>query len=150
MYKLRPLSPGEVPNENAVTPQNQGSQVNPEGNVDKEEQKTPKQVSNGQFNIDPRIFSIAHNAYANAVNDRMTVRQIDAMRRGLTLYDPKNNTKYLEGDFDALMGGQQAAGQLLHMASQPLTSDGALQTAAYLDSANKALDYEKQGRVAHN
>jgi hypothetical protein len=35
----------------------------------------------------------------------MTVRQIDAMRKGLTLYDPKNNTKYLEGDFDALMSG---------------------------------------------
>ena len=70
------------------------------------------------------IYSIAHNSYANAVNDRMTANQIDAMRRGLTLYDPKNNTKYLEGDFDALMSGQQAAGQLMHLASQPLISDG--------------------------
>ncbi len=149
MYKLRPLNPGEVPNENAVTPQNQGSQVNPEGNVEKDE-KAPGRINNGQFNIDPRIYSIAHNAYANAVNDKMTVRQIDAMRRGLTLYDPKNNTKYLEGDFDALMQGEQAAGQIMHMASQPITSDGALQTAAYLDSATKAQDYIRQGRATNN
>ena len=96
------------------------------------------------------IYSIAHNAYANAVNDRMTARQIDAMRKGLTLNDFKNNTKYLEGDFDALMNGQQAAGQLMHLASQPLTSDGALQNAAYLDATNKALDYTRQGQNAHN
>ena len=57
------------------------------------------------FNINPMVYSIAHNTYANAINDRMTNRQIDAMRKGLTLYDPQNNTKYLEGDFDALMRG---------------------------------------------
>lgn len=146
MYKLRLLNSGEVPNENAVTSQN--PQLNPEGNVD--EQQTSKQVNNGQFNIDPKIFSIAHNAYANAVNDKMTVRQIDAMRKGLTLYDPKNNTKYLEGDFDALMSGQQAAGQLMHLASQPLTSDGALQASTYSDSITRALDYIRQGNAAHN
>lgn len=150
MYKLRPLNPGEVPNENAVTPQNQGSQVNPEGNVEKDDKKAPEKINNGQFNIDPRVYSIAHNAYANAVNDKMTVRQIDAMRRGLTLYDPKNNTKYLEGDFDALMQGEQAAGQIMHMASQPITSDGALQTATYLDSATKAQEYIRQGRATNN
>jgi hypothetical protein len=144
MYKLRPIE--EAPTE--PTEEKKGSQVNPEG--DKEKQETPNQVSNGKFNIDPRIFSIAHNAYANAVNDKMTVRQIDAMRKGLTLYDPKDTTKYLQGDFDALMSGQQAAGQLMHMASQPMTSDGALQTAAYLDSATKAQDYIRQGRVADN
>lgn len=146
MYKLRLLNSGEVPNENAVTSQN--PQLNPEGNVD--EQQTSKQVSNGQFNIDPKIFSIAHNAYANTINDKMTVRQIDAMRKGLTLYDPKNNTKYLEGDFDALMSGQQAAGQLMHLASQPLTSDGALQASTYSDSITRALDYIRQGNAAHN
>ena len=144
MYKLRPLS------ESTKTPAKGGSQVNPEGDVEKDNEKAPGKVSNGQFNIDPRVFSIAHNAYANAVNDKMTVRQLDAMRKGLTLYDPKNNTKYLEGDFDALMQGEQAAGQIMHMASQPLTSDGALQTAAYLDSTNKALDYIRQGRATHN
>lgn len=144
MYKLRLLNPKEDPNK---APRN--TILNHE-NDDIDKEKTSTQVTNRQFNIDPRIFSIAHNAYANAVNDRMTVHQIDAMRKGLTLYDPKNNTKYLEGDFDALINGQQAAGQLMHLASQPLTSDGALQNAAYLDSTNKALDYIRQGQNAHN
>jgi hypothetical protein len=52
------------------------------------------------------VFSIAHNAYANAVNDKMTDRQIKALRDSVTLYDPKNTTKYLQGDFDALMSGE--------------------------------------------
>ena len=146
LYKLDEQNPEEKPQE-----EDKGSsEVNPEGNQEKDPQKNPEQVNNGQFNIDPKIFSIAHNTYANTVNDKMTVRQIDAMRRGLTLYDPKNNTKYLQGDFDALMAGQQAAGQMMHMASQPITSDGALQTSAYLDSAVKAQDYIRQGRAADN
>lgn len=145
MYKLRPLnSNGTSQNSNGSTdlyPQSDNQQQNNQkGQFD--------QVR--KFNINPIVYSIAHNSYANAVNDRMTANQIDAMRRGLTLYDPKNNTKYLEGDFDALMNGQQTAGQLLHLASQPLTSDGALQTSAYTDSAIKALDYIRQGNAAHN
>ena len=146
MYKLRPLNPNE-------TPQN----INGSSDLHPQSDETQQQSNqNGQFdqvrkfNINPIVYSIAHNAYANAVNDRMTANQIDAMRRGLTLYDPKNNTKYLEGDFDALMNGQQTAGQLMHLASQPLTSDGALQTSAYTDSAIKALDYIRQGNAAHN
>jgi hypothetical protein len=38
----------------------------------------------------------------------------------------------------------------MHMASQPLTSDGQVQTAGYLDAVNKALDYFRQGRSAWN
>jgi len=106
MYKLRPLNPGEVPNEKAVTSPNQGSsQVTPEGGGGGNNDTASGQTVPGQFNVDPRVYAIAHNTYANAVNDKMTVRQIDAMRKGLTLYDLKNNTKYLEGDLDALMSG---------------------------------------------
>jgi hypothetical protein len=45
--------------------------------------------------MDPRVAAIAHNMYANTVNDVMTDRSIDAARRSLTLYDLKNTTKYL-------------------------------------------------------
>ena len=99
MYKLRPLKkdPAKIESNGVTTPEGGGNEEGNRGN----ESTQPK-----AFNIDPRIFSIAHNAYANEVNNRMTVRQIDAMRKGLTLYDPKNNTKYLQGDFDALMAGE--------------------------------------------
>jgi hypothetical protein len=43
---------------------------------------------------------------------------------GPTIYDPKYNHKYVRGDFDALMAGQKAAGDMMHLASQPLVSDG--------------------------
>ena len=36
------------------------------------------------------------------------------------------------------------------MASQPMTSDGAIQNAAYMDSINKAQDYIIQGRTINN
>jgi hypothetical protein len=39
---------------------------------------------------------------------------------------------------------------MMHMASQPITSDGAMQTAAYMDTAAKAQDYIRQGRATHN
>lgn len=143
MYKLRPIKTSQNFNGSSdLYPQSDETQQ--QGNQNGQFDQVRK------FNIDPIVYSIAHNAYANAVNDKMTANQIDAMRRGLTLYDPKNNTKYLEGDFDALMNGQQTAGQLMHLASQPLTSDGALQTSAYTDSAIKALDYIRQGNAAHN
>ena len=148
MYKLRPLNASEVPNTNAV---GQGNGITtPQGVGTKDDKETSGQTTPRKFSIDPKIFAIAHNMYANAVNDKMTARQIDALRRSLTLYDLKNTTKYLQGDFDALMSGEAAAGQLMHMASQPLTSDGNIQTSTYLDSATKALDYIRQGRVANN
>ena len=144
MYKLRKINQSNTLNGNS-------DYTAPEANNDNKESKEKVQnTTQTAFNVDPKIFSIAHNIYANAVNDKMTVRQIDAMRKSLTLYDPKNTTKYLQGDFDALISGEQAAGQMMHMASQPLTSDGALQTSAYLDTANKAQDYIRQGRVANN
>jgi hypothetical protein len=38
----------------------------------------------------------------------------------------------------------------MHLASQPLTSDGRVQTSSYTDSAVKMLDYIRQGRAANN
>lgn len=146
MYKLHLLNSNKTPKNS-----NTSTDLSPENNSLQQKGDQKGQFDQvRKFNIDPMIYSIAHNAYANAVNDKMTARQIDAMHKGLTLDDFKNNTKYLEGDFDALMNGQQAAGQLMHLASQPLTSDGALQNAAYLDATNKALDYTRQGQNAHN
>lgn len=149
MYKLRLLNSNGTPQNPNVSSdlspesdssQQQGDQVNQKGQFD--------QIR--KFNIDPMVGSITHNTYANTINDKMTNRQIDAIRKGLTLYDFKNNTKYLEGDFDSLMGRQQAAGQLMHLADQPLTSDGNVQKSAYIDSVVKALDYIRQGNAANN
>ena len=150
MYLLKPL---ESTDKKGTTPvdSKKSSKLYALGDKEDVEEKQSTNFDQvRQFNIDPRVYSVAHNAYANTVNNKMTANTIDAMRRGLTLYDPKNSTKYLEGDFDALMNGQQAAGQLMHLASQPLISDGNTQTSAYTDSVIKALDYIRQNNAINN
>lgn len=147
MYLLKPL---ESVDKKATTlvDSKKSSKLSALGDVEKNKSTNFDQVR--QFNVDPRVYSVAHNAYANTVNDNMTANQIDAMRRGLTLYDPKNTNKYLRGKLDKLMDSYQIAGQVYHVASQPLTSDGNLQSSVYTDAIMKALDFVRQGNSEYN
>lgn len=147
MYLLKPL---ESADKKATTPvdSKKSSKLFALGDGEKKKSTNFDQVR--QFNVDPRVYSIAHNAYANTVNDKMTANTIDAMRRGLTLYDPKNTNKYLRGKLDKLMDSYQIAGQVYHVASQPLTSDGNLQSSVYTDAIMKALDFVRQGNNEYN
>ena len=147
MYLLKPL---ESADKKVTTPvdSKKSSKLFALGDGEKKQSTNFDQVR--QFNIDPRVYSVAHNAYANTVNDKMTANTIDAMHRGLTLYDPKNTTKYLKGKLDKLMDSYQIAGQVYHIASQPLTSDGNLQSSVYTDAIMKALDFVRQGNNEYN
>lgn len=147
MYLLKPL---ESADKKGTTPvdSKKSSKLFALGDEEKKQSTNFDQVR--QFNVDPRVYSVAHNAYANTVNDNMTANQIDAMRRGLTLYDPKNTNKYLRGKLDKLMDSYQIAGQVYHVASQPLTSDGNLQSSVYTDAIMKALDFVRQGNNEYN
>ena len=147
MYLLKPL---ESTDKKVTTPvdSKKSSKLFALGDGEKKQSTNFDQVR--QFNVDPRVYSVAHNAYANTVNDKMTANTIDAMRRGLTLYDPKNTTKYLKGKLDKLMDSYQIAGQVYHIASQPLTSDGNLQSSVYTDAVMKALDFVRQGNNEYN
>ena len=147
MYLLKPL---ESIDKKGTTPvdSKKSSKLFALGDKEKKQSTNFNQVR--QFNIDPRVYSVAHNTYANTVNDNMTTNTIDAMRRGLTLYDPKNTNKYLRGKLDKLMDSYQIAGQVYHVASQPLTSDGNLQSSVYTDAIMKALDFVRQGNNEYN
>lgn len=147
MYLLKPL---ESTDKKGTTPvdSKKSSKLFALGDGEKKQSTNFNQVR--QFNIDPRVYSVAHNTYANTVNDNMTANTIDAMRRGLTLYDPKNTNKYLRGKLDKLMDSYQIAGQVYHVASQPLTSDGNLQSSVYTDAIMKALDFVRQGNNEYN
>ena len=147
MYLLKPL---ESTDKKGTTPvdSKKSSKLFALGDGEKKQSTNFDQVR--QFNVDPRVYSVAHNAYANTINDKMTANTIDAMRRGLTLYDPKNTNKYLRGKLDKLMDSYQIAGQIYHVASQPLTSDGNLQSSVYTDAIMKALDFVRQGNNEYN
>lgn len=147
MYLLKPLESADK-KATTLVDSKKSSKLSALGDIEKNKSTNFDQVR--QFNIDPRVYSVAHNAYANTVNDNMTANQIDAMRRGLTLYDPKNTNKYLRGKLDKLMDSYQIAGQVYHVASQPLTSDGNLQSSVYTDAIMKALDFVRQGNNEYN
>jgi hypothetical protein len=101
---LRPLKEQEEkPEEKPEEEEKGSSQVTPEGD-DKKQEKKPG-INIAQFRMDPRVASIAHNMYANKVNDIMTDRSIDAARKSVTLYDQKDTTKHLQGNLDAEMQG---------------------------------------------
>ena len=147
MYLLKPL---ESTDKKGTTPidSKKSSKLFALGDEEKKQSTNFDQVR--QFNVDPRVYSVAHNAYANTVNDKMIANQIDAMRKGLTLYDPKNTNKYLRGKLDRLMNSYQIAGQMYHIASQPLTSDGNSQSSIYTDTIMKVLDFVRQGNNEYN
>lgn len=147
MYLLKPLESTDK-KVTTLVDSKKSSKLFALGNGEKKQSTNFNQVR--QFNIDPRVYSVAHNTYANTVNDKMTANTIDAMRRGLTLYDPKNTNKYLRGKLDKLMDSYQIAGQVYHVASQPLTSDGNLQSSVYTDAVMKALDFVRQGNNEYN
>ena len=117
------------------------SQVNPA------EDNKPKQSNN--FSLKDVInkmdvtdkWGIPRAMYADITNRRVT----DMLKKQPLLLDPQEDHRYIQSDLDAEMNGQQAAAQLNRLASQPMTSDGSLQTAAQLDAVAKGNEAITQG-----
>lgn len=65
----------------------------------------------------------------------------------ILLHNPIERTRWLHGDLNAIQNANNQAGQLNHMASRPLTSDGSLQTAAMLQANKQGNQYKLQGAV---
>lgn len=122
------------------------SQVNPTGD------KKPEQPNN--FSLKDVInkldvtdkWGIPRAMYADITNRKVT----DMLKKQPLLLDPQEDHRYIQSDLDAEVNGQQAAAQLNRLASQPLTSDGNLQTAAQLDAVAKGNEAITQGRQQSN
>lgn len=91
-------------------------------------------------------WGIPRAMYADITNRRVT----DMLKKQPLLLDPQEDHRYIQSDLDAEMNGQQAAAQLNRLASQPMTSDGSLQTAAQLDAVAKGNEAIIQGRQQSN
>lgn len=70
-----------------------------------------------------------------------------AKQMPVMLYDPMEAHRWVFGDEQAVMSGRRAAGRLNHLASQPVTSDGAQMQAAQMEGYMKGLDYIAQGEA---
>lgn len=122
------------------------AQVNPAGD------NKPKQSNN--FSLKDVInkmdvtdkWGIPRAMYADITNRKVT----DMLKKQPLLLDPQEDHRYIQSDLDAEMNGQQAAAQLNRLASQPMTSDGSLQTAAQLDAVAKGNEAITQGRQQSN
>lgn len=91
-------------------------------------------------------WGIPRAMYADITNRKVT----DMLKKQPLLLDPQEDHRYIQSDLDAEMNGQQAAAQLNRLASQPMTSDGSLQTAAQLDAVAKGNEAITQGRQQSN
>lgn len=91
-------------------------------------------------------WGIPRAMYADITNRKVT----DMLKKQPLLLDPQEDHRYIQSDLDAEVNGQQAAAQLNRLASQPLTSDGNLQTAAQLDAVAKGNEAITQGRQQSN
>lgn len=91
-------------------------------------------------------WGIPRAMYADITNRKVT----DMLKKQPLLLDPQEDHRYIQSDLDAEMNGQQAAAQLDRLASQPMTSDGSLQTAAQLDAVAKGNEAITQGRQQSN
>ena len=91
-------------------------------------------------------WGIPRAMYADITNRKVT----DLLKKQPLLLDPQEDHRYIQSDLDAEMNGQAAAAQLSRLASQPMTSDGSLQTAAQLDAVAKGNEAITQGRQTSN
>lgn len=91
-------------------------------------------------------WGIPRAMYADITNRKVT----DMLKKQPLLLDPQEDHRYIQSDLDAEMNGQQAAAQLNRLASQPMTSDGSLQTATQLDAVAKGNEAIIQGRQQSN
>lgn len=139
MFKLRPIK---------KTSQLQTTQSTTQPQIQLE--KTKSTVNKQKLNnyIDPKWMALGQAFYANKVNDIMTNRALKSNKP--VLQPPKMDTRYMQGNLDAIMEGERAAGQIMHLASQPIVSDGAIQTSTYIDAIPKAEPFRIQGKTTNN
>lgn len=66
------------------------------------------------------------------------------------LENPFTYSRYIQSDLDEEQRGKRSKAELLHLASRPLTSDGALYAAMQSDAAIKGLEFENSSMAKSN
>lgn len=134
-YKLRPYT---NPSKTAVA---DDKNKNPENNPNS---FNVKDILNSLDITDK--WGIPRAMYADRTNRQVT----NLLKKQPLLLDPQEDHRYIQSDLDAEMNGQVAAAQLNRLASQPITSDGNLQTATQLEAVIKGNEAITQGRQQSN
>ena len=114
-----------------------------------EKQRVDANYLNNVIMNNPTLrYGLPRTLYANWINKKMTNMAIENEKP--FLQDPFEVRRSVQSNLDAEMQGQRAAGQMMHMASKPLTSDGSLQTASQLEAAAKAQEFINSSKATSN
>lgn len=112
--------------------------------------KTKDSLNNSnKFNIDKtklaNFLDLAKAGIGIAVNNKIADRALEAEKP--LLQDVSEGHRSIYGDYRSQVEGEKAAAKLRNMASQPMTSDGALQQQMMLQAQIKGQEYIDQGNA---
>lgn len=112
-----------------------------------ETEKASINWTNAMGEMLPHAFRLGRYIATRAHNQQ----QLDLAKKAeVLLYDPKERHRWQTGDLQAQQLARKQAAQLTHMAAQPVTADGQVQTAAQFSAHDKSLDYIDEGNVKHD
>ena len=117
-------------------------------NIYDDEQNNVKSLNKqGFLNKDnlANILEFTGGAIATSVNNKITDRALEAEKP--FLQDISESHRSVYGDYRAQVEGEKAAAQLRNAASQPLTSDGALQQQMMMQAQIKGQEYIDKGNA---
>ena len=100
------------------------------------------------FNNPTLTYGLPRALYADRMNRRMTDLAKDSTVPYLK--DPLQVHRYTRSDLDAEMQGERNYANLRRLASQPLTSDGSLQTATQLQAEVQGQEARTAGKEKSN
>ena len=91
------------------------------------------------------FLDIARAGIETSLNNRIADRALKAEKP--FLQDVSESHRSVYGDYRAQVEGEKAAAKLRNMASQPMTSDGALQQQMMMDAQIKGQEYIDKGNA---
>jgi hypothetical protein len=91
------------------------------------------------------FLELTRTGIGASVNNKIAERALAAEKP--FLQDVSESHRSIYGDYRAQVQGEKAAAQLRKAASQPLTSDGALQSQMMMEAQIKGQEYIDQGNA---
>ena len=137
LYELNEVDPGEGPESAGMNLFGKGKNTN-----DDPSKYFNKPIDKTRL---ADFLELTRTGIGASVNNKIAERALAAEKP--FLQDVSESHRSIYGDYRAQVRGEKAAAQLRKAASQPLTSDGALQTQMMMEAQIKGQEYIDQGNA---
>lgn len=139
LYELNEVDPGEGPESAGMNLFGKGKNNNNNTDSSKSFNKPIDKTRLADF------LELTRTGIGASVNNKIAERALAAEKP--FLQDVSESHRSIYGDYRAQVQGEKAAAQLRKAASQPLTSDGALQSQMMMEAQIKGQEYIDQGNA---